>query len=61
MRRKHGQAPALEVLVTAEELQQTFELVDAVHLPQAVANYIARLVSSTHPRAVSRPKSAASL
>jgi MoxR-like ATPase len=47
--RKHGHAPSLDLTVTAEELDHLFDLVDQVHLPEAVANYIARLVSATHP------------
>ena len=47
--RKHGQAPQLEVACSAEELSGLFDMVDRVHLPQAVAGYIARLVSATHP------------
>ena len=47
--RKHGQAPQLEVACSAEELSGLFDMVDRVHLPQAVAGYIARLGSATHP------------
>jgi len=47
--RQHGQAPELDVVCTAEELNELFALVDRVHLPRAVAGYIARLVSATHP------------
>ncbi len=47
--RQHGKAPQLETAVSADELQHLFATVDQVHLPQAVANYIARLVSATHP------------
>lgn len=34
--------------MTGDELNHLFELVDRIHLPEAVANYIARLVTSTH-------------
>jgi len=34
---------------SAAELTGLFESVDRVHLPEAVSNYIARLVSETHP------------
>jgi MoxR-like ATPase len=47
--RMQGQAPELDVAVSAEELSGLFDFVDRVHLPEAVANYIARLVNSTHP------------
>ena len=47
--RKQGQPPSLEVVVSAEELNTLFDFVDRVHLPEAVANYVARLVSATHP------------
>ena len=47
--RKHGQAPKLQEVISADRLSQMFELSDRVHLPEAVANYIARLVSATHP------------
>ena len=46
--RHHGQAPELDVVCTAEDLSELFEMVDRVHLPRAVAGYIARLVSATH-------------
>lgn len=47
--RKGGVPPTLETVMSAEELQSTFDLVDRVHLPEAVGNYVARLVNSTHP------------
>ncbi len=46
--RKHGVPPQLQTVVTGDELNHLFELVDRIHLPEAVANYIARLVTSTH-------------
>jgi MoxR-like ATPase len=48
--RRRGQPPASEVALTAGELDELFTLVDRVFLPQAVANYIARLVAATHPQ-----------
>jgi MoxR-like ATPase len=54
-RRQHGRPPELDVVINAEELDGLFALVDQVHLPQAVANYIARLVSATHPDRVDSP------
>jgi MoxR-like ATPase len=47
--RKQGQAPPLDVAVSSEELDELFDLVDRIHLPEAVANYIARMVNATHP------------
>ena len=48
--RRRGQAPSLDVALTAKDLEELFALVDAVFLPPAVANYIARLVAATHPQ-----------
>ncbi len=48
--RRRGQAPDLAVALTAKDLDELFGLVDAVFLPQAVANYIARLVAASHPQ-----------
>src|SRR6187200_2801597 len=47
--RVHGQAPPLEPVLTAHDLADLFAIVDQVHLPRSVANYISRLVASTHP------------
>lgn len=55
-KRKHGQVPDMSVVISPVEMQQTFDLVDRVHLPQAVANYIARLVSATHPQRDESPE-----
>jgi MoxR-like ATPase len=54
--RKHGRAPALSVAVSAAELNRLFELTDLIHLPSAVANYIARLVSASHPKSDTAPE-----
>jgi MoxR-like ATPase len=54
--RIHGEAPALEPVMSAPELTKLFAAVDAVHLPRAVANYIARLVAGTHPKAPDAPE-----
>lgn len=48
--RPHGQAPELQTTLTAETLTMLFEQCDRVHLPRAVSNYIARLVTATHPQ-----------
>lgn len=49
--RRHGQAPDLQEVLTAVELQRLFDYTDRVHLPGSVANYIARLVTATQPGA----------
>src|SRR3954467_8816130 len=54
--RVHGEAPALDPVLTAADLQDLFGLVDAVHLPRAVANYIARLVAASHPGSPNAPE-----
>jgi len=54
--RKHGQPPDLAVVLSESELKHLFELVDQVHLPRAVANYIARLVTATHPGSDEAPE-----
>jgi MoxR-like ATPase len=54
--RVHGEPPPLEPVLTAADLQELFALVDAVHLPRAVANYIARLVAASHPAAPDAPE-----
>ncbi|MGD9856099.1 MAG: AAA family ATPase [Planctomycetaceae bacterium] len=54
--RRHGRPPELWEVLTKEELEQLFEDSDRVHLPEAVANYIARLVSATHPHAGDAPE-----
>lgn len=53
--RRHGRPPKLTEVLSQEELERLFDLVDSVHLPVAVANYIARLVSATHPDATDAP------
>ncbi|MEO6597398.1 MAG: AAA family ATPase [Planctomycetota bacterium] len=47
--RRRGEPPELATALSAAELDELFELVDGVFLPQAVANFIARLVAATHP------------
>jgi MoxR-like ATPase len=47
--RKQGEPPELAQVLTGPELLELFHACDTVHLPAAVANYIARLVSATHP------------
>jgi MoxR-like ATPase len=47
--RRHGQPPELTQTISAMEFEQLFQATDQIHLPQGVASYIARLVTSTHP------------
>ncbi|NOX53487.1 MAG: AAA domain-containing protein [Planctomycetes bacterium] len=54
--RRHGRPPDLEEVCSAAELDRLFAYVDRVHLPQAVANYIARLVTATHPEGEEAPQ-----
>ena len=54
--RLHGEPPPLEPVMTATDLDQMFALTDAVHLPRAVAGYIARLVAASHPTASDAPE-----
>lgn len=53
--RKRGQPPVLSEVMSAIELTRLFDLVDRVHLPEAVSNYIARLVTATHPQQPDSP------
>ena len=46
--RRRGTPPQLEPIVDAALLQELFDLVDEVFLPEAVARYIGRLVTATH-------------
>jgi len=54
--RSHGEPPALEPVLNGDELRSLFGIVDAVHLPRAVANYIARLAAATHPKSEDAPQ-----
>jgi MoxR-like ATPase len=54
--RQHGRPPELEPVISAQELTRLFDLVDLVHLPTAVANYIARLTAATHPDRPTAPE-----
>ena len=48
--RQHGTVPRLDPVLSGADLNRLFELCDRVHLPEAVANFIARLVTATHPQ-----------
>jgi MoxR-like ATPase len=54
--RVHGEPPAIEPVLSADELSGLFATVDAVHLPRPVAAYIARLVATSHPAAADAPE-----
>jgi MoxR-like ATPase len=54
--RVHGEAPALAPVLDVSELFDLFALVDAIHLPRGVANYIARLVAASHPSSPEAPE-----
>jgi len=47
--RRRGEPPTIGLALQPGQLEELFELVDAVFLPDAIANYIARLVAATHP------------
>lgn len=47
--RRQGVPPELNEVMTGSDLNRLFDLVDRVHLPEAVGHYIARLVTATHP------------
>lgn len=53
--RKRGQVPPLAEVMSGTDLSRLFDLTDRVHLPEAVANYIARLVTATHPQREASP------
>jgi len=55
--RVHGEPPPLEAVLSASELRDLFSLVDAIFLPRAVANYIARVVAASHPTSADAPES----
>ncbi len=49
--REIGIEPTVGVVMTREELLELCSLARAIHLPEVVANYIARLVDATHEAA----------
>jgi MoxR-like ATPase len=54
--RVHGEPPPLSPVLAADELTELFAVVDAVHLPRGVANYVARLVAASHPASADAPE-----
>ena len=55
--RFRGQPPQLEPVTDGPGLATLFALVDRVHLPMPVAEFIGRLVEATHPTSASAPDS----
>ena len=54
--RRRGTAPRVEPVLGEQGLGELFACVDRVFLPKPVANWIARLVSASHPAHESCPK-----
>ncbi len=54
--RHDGRPPELKTAFSEADLTQLFDMTDRVHLPSAVANYIARIVSATHSDQASAPQ-----
>jgi MoxR-like ATPase len=54
--RRNGEPPELRPVLSSAELEELFEVTDQVHLPEAVANYIARLVTATRPDEPTAPE-----
>jgi len=48
-KRRRGEPPTPEFVLSAEALQSMFAAMDRIELSGAVANYIARLVAASHP------------
>ena len=49
--RRRGEPPASDFVVTADELQRIFTVMDRVFLPKPVSRYISRVVAATHAAA----------
>ena len=54
--RVHGEPPAIEPVLNPSELAELFGAVDAVHMPRAVAAFIARIVTASHPQDAGAPE-----
>ena len=54
--RRHGRPPKVDTVLSQEEFTQLFDQVDQIHLPRAVAGFIARLVSATNPQNKTAPE-----
>jgi len=58
--RRRGQPPPPDFVVSAEELEQIFAVMDRIYLPKPVSRYISRIVAATHadsPEATGEVKS----
>ncbi len=55
MERRAGRPPELSPVVDAAGLDALFQVVDQVFLPQAVAEFTARLVAASHPSSAQAP------
>lgn len=53
--RRRGEAPALDPILRADELASVLAVVGRIHIPSAVADYIARLVAASHPEEGNAP------
>ena len=49
--RRRGEPPVPDFSVEPEQLEQLFAMMERIFLPSAVARYISRIVSATHPGA----------
>ena len=47
--RRRGEPPVPDQVLDRDDLRRMFEAVDQVFLPEAVIDYIARLVAASHP------------
>lgn len=54
--RRNGRPPQLEAILPPEQWTHLLDQTEKVHLPHAVANYIARLVTATHPDSAEAPE-----
>lgn len=54
--RVQGRPPEIKSVISAEELNQLFQMVERIHLPSAVSRYIARLVHATHANTSTAPE-----
>lgn len=53
--RRHGTPPEPQTIFNTELLQQIFATLERIFLPAAVAAYIAKLVTATHPNSPDAP------
>jgi MoxR-like ATPase len=53
--RRHGDPPAPDWMMHADDLRKLFAIMDRIFLPRPVSRYIARLVAATHPGGTEAP------